>query len=101
MQVSCNLYSIFRCSSESVTRGSGFIAELAVDGQKKCLLITCNHVLKSKSDALKADIYFGRVDGDGEELKIKGQDLFQEFFKTDNKDVSLSWWLHRVLPYLY
>ena len=101
MQVTCNLYTIFQCSSGFV-RGSGFIAELAVDGQKKCLLITCNHVLKSKSDALKADIYFGRVHGDGGELKIKGQDLFHDqFFKTDDKDVSLSWWLHHLLPYLH
>lgn len=79
----------FQCRTNSVSRGSGFIAELAVNGQKKCLLITCHHVLPSLSDARKSDIYFGRVGTSDKGTKINGQELFQsQFFKTDAEDVS-------------
>lgn len=72
-------------------RGSGFITEVEIKGERKCLLITCNHVLQSKSDALNADIFFGRVGDSKEEAIIKGEDLFHDFFQTDDSDVSLCW----------
>ena len=88
-----------QCSTEEgkgVRRGSGFITEVEIEGQRKCLLITCNHVLQSQSDALNADISFGRVGDSKEETIIKGKDLFHDFFKTDDNDVSLCWGVHQV-----
>ena len=89
-----------QCSTENgkgFRRGSGFITEIEIKGQRKCLLITCNHVLQSQSDALNADISFGRVGDSREETIIKGKDLFHDFFKTDDNDVSsLCWGVHHV-----
>ena len=88
-----------QCSTEKgkgVRRGSGFITEVEIKGQRKCLLITCNHVLQSQSDALNADISFGRVGDSKEETIIKGKNLFHDFFKTDDNDVSLCWGVHQV-----
>ena len=85
---------VLLCRSE---RGSGFITELVVKEQKKCLLITCNHVLQSLSAAQESNIYFGRVGNDKQGMMIKGKDLFHcQYFKTDNTHVSLCLWLYHL-----
>ena len=75
----------------SVThKASGFIAELEVDGQKKVLLMTCNHVFPSLSAAQESSIHFGRLGDDDEGAEIRGEDLFNiQFFKTDDTEVRL------------
>ena len=75
-----------------MSRGSGFIAELEVEKQKKWLLFTCNHVLPSLPDAMKSGIYFGRKSNDQKGTLIQGKDLFGEelFFKTDGTNVRWS-----------
>ena len=71
-------------------KASGFIAELEVDGQKKVLLMTCNHVFPSLSAAQESFIHFERLGDDNEGKAIKGEELFNiQFFKTDDTEVRL------------
>lgn len=75
-------------------KGSGFIANLAVDGQEKVLLMTCHHVLPSLPEAQESDIYFGRTSDDDVNSTqhtgtvISGEELFDSrYFKTDTVEV--------------
>ena len=51
--------------------------------------MTCNHVLPSLEAAKNSTIYFGRISEDQPGTKIEGQELFDDYFETDNDEVSL------------
>lgn len=89
---------VFFQFSAKLGKGSGFIAEIEVSrAETKIVLMTCNHVLPTKSAAQKSTFFFGRVSERKPGTTIEGKELLDaNFFLTDDKEVRLIFYWMKI-----
>jgi len=66
---------IIQCHS-LYSKGTGVIGQLTINGSEQYVLLTCNHVIPSESDAMSARFYFGYTDVTKKSSAYEGSSIF-------------------------